>query len=61
MGLRNSREAITLASCMDALLRGNQAGALDILAQRLKALERSIVDQNWNVARWMELIPTGDA
>ena len=58
MGLRNSREALTLATAMDALLRGNAGGAMDVLAQRLKALERSIVDSNWQVARWMELIPT---
>ena len=61
MGLRNSREALTLAYAMDALLRGEPSAAMDILAQRLKALERSIVDSNWNVARWMELIPTGEA
>ena len=61
MGLRNSREALTLAASMDALLRGNTSGAMDVLAQRLKALERSIVDSNWQEARWMELIPTGDA
>eukprot|EP00973_Karenia_brevis_P038476 5308374-Karenia_brevis.AAC.1 len=30
MGLRNSREALTLAGIIDALLRGNPAGALDI-------------------------------
>eukprot|EP00973_Karenia_brevis_P073877 10270897-Karenia_brevis.AAC.1 len=61
MGLRNSREALTLSAIIDALLRGNPAGALDIVAQRLKALERSIVDGNWQTARWMELIPTGEA
>ena len=43
------------------MLRGNTAGAMDIVAQRLKALERSIVDSSWATARWMELIPTGDA
>eukprot|EP00973_Karenia_brevis_P083092 11520021-Karenia_brevis.AAC.1 len=59
MGLRNSREALTLAGIINALLRGNPAGALDIVAQRLKAPERSIVDENWQVAGWMELIPTG--
>ena len=61
MGLRNSREALTLAHAMDSLLRGEPSSAMDILAQRLVALERSVVDQNWSVARWMELIPTGDA
>ena len=61
MGLRNSREAQTLAYAMDSLLRGEPSACMDILAQRLKALEGSIVDSNWNVARWMELIPTGEA
>ena len=34
---------------------------LDMVAQRIKAIERSLVDGSWNQARWMELIPTGDA
>eukprot|EP00973_Karenia_brevis_P089894 12399956-Karenia_brevis.AAC.1 len=61
MGLRNSREALTLATAIDQILKGSPAGALDVLMQRLKALERSIIDGNWNTARWFELIPTSEA
>ena len=60
MGLRNSREAQTIAMAVDHLLRGSAAGAMDVLAQRMKARERAISDGNWNTARWFELIPTGD-
>ena len=61
MGLRNSREALTLAMAINAILRGSPAAALDILTQRLKALEKSILDSSGNVARWMELLPTSEA
>ncbi|CAK0821418.1 unnamed protein product, partial [Prorocentrum cordatum] len=61
IGLRNSREIETLALAADHLLRGGQAVALDVVMQRLKALERSLVDENWTVARWRELMPTGGA
>ena len=61
MGLRNSREAFTLSTAIDCILRGSPAGALDVLTQRLKALEKSIIDGNWHVARWLELLPTSEA
>ena len=61
MGLRNSREIETLSLIADLLLRGEEAAGLDVVMQRLKALERSLVDENWTVARWYELIPTGEA
>ena len=61
IGLRNSREIETLGLIADTLLRGEQAAGLDVVMQRLKALERSLIDENWTVARWYELIPTGDA
>ena len=34
---------------------------MDVMMQRVKALERYLVDDNWSVARWFELIPTGDS
>ena len=58
MGLRNSRELESWALLIDCLLRGETAAGLDVAMQRLKALERSIVDGSWSVARWYELIPT---
>ena len=31
------------------------------MAQRLKAIEKAVADRSWEMARWLELIPTGDA
>ena len=61
MGLRNNRELVTWCSLIDCLLRGEIASAMDVAAQRVGALEKSLVDNNWQVARWLELIPTSDA
>ena len=60
IGIRNAREAETMALIADTLIRGEADAALDVVMQRLKALERSVSDGNWSVARWMELIPTGE-
>ena len=60
MGLRNSRELITWCTLIDCLLRGEIASAMDLAIQRFGALEKSLVDNNWQVARWLELIPTSD-
>lgn len=57
IGLRTSRELRTIAEGLDALLSGDQVRAADLLVQRFKALEASIIDGNWSVARHMELIP----
>ena len=57
LGLRNTREFQTLAQAADQLLKGHIAACLDTLLQRWKALEKSIVDGNWNVARRHELLP----
>lgn len=61
MTLRNWRELLTLSQVMDLCLAGKVESGLDMVAQRIKAIERSLVDGSWNQARWMELIPTGDA
>ena len=61
VGVRNQREAITLATCLDHLTSGNLAGLGDVLIQRLKALEAAMADQNWQSARHMELIPPQSA
>ncbi|CAK0835312.1 unnamed protein product [Prorocentrum cordatum] len=61
MGLRNSRELETWALAADCLLRGELGSVRDVIMQRVKALERYLVDDNWSVARWFELIPTGDS
>jgi len=61
VGLRNAREMRTLCLAIDLLLTGQTPKALDVLFQRLKALERVVSDGSWAAARWMELIPTGEA
>ena len=61
VGVRNQREAITLATCLDLLTGGNLAGLGDVLIQRLKALEAAMADQNWQSARRLELIPPQSA
>ena len=61
MTLRNWRELLTLSQVMDLCLAGKVESGMDMMAQRIKAIERSLVDGSWNQARWMELIPTGDA
>ena len=61
LGLRTERELRTLMLCIDHLIRGDLGRALDVMCQRVKALEKSVIDQNWNTARWLELIPTSEA
>jgi len=60
MGLRNARELQTLAMASDLIIRGQVSSGLDVLLQRWKAIEKSLVDGNWGVARWLELIPNTD-
>jgi hypothetical protein len=61
VGLRTSREMRTLAEALDTLLEGNLPRLGDILIQRFKALESSVVDGGWALARHQELIPSADA
>ena len=58
---RSGREISTLALAMDCMLRGEVPKALDVMTQRLKALERSALDDGRATARWQELIPTSAA
>ena len=61
VGLRTSREMRTLAEAVDTLLEGNLPRVGDILIQRFEALESSVVDGTWALARHQELIPSADA
>ena len=61
VGLRTSREMRALAEAVDTLLEGNLPRLGDILIQRFKAVESSVVDGSWAVARHQELIPAADA
>ena len=38
---------------------GKVTAAMNVVAQRTKAIERSQADGNWEAAQWLELIPTG--
>ena len=51
-----SQELLTLCQGADLLLRGHPARALDLLAQRVKALEQQIHGGHWTVARQLELV-----
>ena len=52
-----SREAQTISHLLDHLLRGKVADALDLGAQRLKALEAQASGVHFTVAQQQELIP----
>ena len=57
MGVRNGREVKTISRALDLLAQKETGAAADLLAQRLKALERSMVDGHWERAQWAELLP----
>eukprot|EP00971_Amphidinium_carterae_P230276 4570051-Amphidinium_carterae.2 len=59
VSLRNSRELLTtlIARSSDCLLRGEVGRALDILLQRLQAIETSQVEASWASAKHLELVP----
>ena len=56
--LRAERELRTLAEAIDLLLAGRLASLGDLLAQRLRAVEASTLeDGGWTMARHLEVIP----
>ena len=57
MTLRSKREARTLSRVPVLLASGQRTVAADLVAQRIKAIERSIVDGVWTRAQYLELIP----
>ena len=57
IGVRNHRELLTLGRAIDMLIQGQLGELGDLLMQRLKAVETSLVDQGWHSARHQELIP----
>ncbi|CAK0794640.1 unnamed protein product, partial [Prorocentrum cordatum] len=56
MGPRYSREARTVCRALDLLAQRKYGECADLLAQRLKALERALVDGHLDRAIWCELI-----
>ena len=61
LGPRTMRELRTLCHTLDLLVQGKVAEAMDVVARRVKALERAQADGHGDAAKWMELIPTGAA
>ena len=51
------RELLTLGYAIDQLLRRNVLGALDIMVQRVKAIELVLNGATWSVAQNIELVP----
>ena len=60
-GPRPERELRMLMLVIDLILKSENAKALDVLAQRVKALERSAQDKGWDTAKWLEFLPTGES
>eukprot|EP00971_Amphidinium_carterae_P301482 5990188-Amphidinium_carterae.1 len=56
LSIRNLRELRTLARALDLLSRQKVGEAADLLAQRVKAVERATVDGHWTNAQLLELI-----
>ena len=50
------QEALTLSTCIDGLLVGRAASTVDVLFQRLKALENVSRGSHWTVGRQLELV-----
>ena len=55
-GVRNLREIETLCHILDHLAMGRFCEAMDVVFQRLTALEKATTDQGWNEAKFLELV-----
>ena len=55
--LRNHREITTLCVVLDHLAQGRVNQAADCVASRLKAVEQTSNDGNWENSRYLELLP----
>ena len=58
IGVKSTSELRTLATALDNIATGDLATLADLLAQRFKAIQASIVDGNWSTARRLELVPS---
>ena len=56
VGVRNLRELRTVATVIDMLCHNDSLRALDVLVQRLKALELAHNQQGWSQASQLELV-----
>lgn len=55
-GLQNWREMQTLCHILDHFAMGRVAQASDLVFQRLKSIEKSVHESNWEKAKFLELI-----
>ena len=60
LGLRNTRELLTLSYALDHLTGGRLGELGDLLMQRYKAVMTAVVDGSWGAAKHQELIPPSD-
>eukprot|EP00435_Cladocopium_sp_Y103_P052380 s185_g16.t1 len=58
MGPVVAQECLTLCMTLDCLVQGNVCKGMDVLAQRVKALESISRGGHWSVARQLELVST---
>ena len=56
LGQRNGRELKTWCTILDHLARKEFGQAADVAAQRVKAIEKSLLDGGWRRAQYAELI-----
>ena len=56
LGMRSLREMKTIAQALDYLATNQASRCADLLAQRLKAIERATHEQHWNTAQFLELL-----
>ena len=57
LGSRQLRELKILCRALDLVAEGEARRAADILAQRVKAVEAGLHDDNWLKAQFVELLP----
>ncbi|CAE7194356.1 SLC12A7 [Symbiodinium sp. CCMP2592] len=60
IGARNFKELSTIVAVIDAVAENDPLRALDILVQRLKAIELAHLQGNWTQAEQLELVKTGE-
>ena len=56
--LRSLRELQTLSVMMDHMARQQFGAACDVAIQRMKAIEKSLIDGHWTDAQHLELLPS---
>ena len=55
--IRDKRELRTLCLVLDLLATQKHAEAADVVAQRVKAIDKALTDGGWTRAQFLELIP----